>query len=239
MSSTGNVCIFLAKILISSAFNFMNISLCNIIAIFVIAIAAASCSPGNQMHTAKMGSARLYDSVLVDKDGNKYAIEVLRDNKQWMTTNLKLNIPGSYCYDNTAENCEKYGRLYTWESAQKACSLLGKDWRLPAKEEWQQLAGIYGDSGADSFATRKKAFRELLFTGSSSFNAVLGGGRDQAGNYARMEAHGFYWTVTENDISTAWFANFAKGSQALYHQSDGEKERAFSVRCVRDIDTLK
>jgi uncharacterized protein (TIGR02145 family) len=34
-----------------------------------------------------------------------------------MTTNLKLNIPDSYCYDNADENCEQYGRLYTWKAA--------------------------------------------------------------------------------------------------------------------------
>jgi hypothetical protein len=30
------------------------------------------------------------------------------------------------------------------------------------------------------------------------------------------------------------FYNFGKGSTALYRQLDGEKERAFAVRCVRD-----
>ena len=63
-----------------------------------------------------------------------------------MTTNLELNIPGSYCYNDTGENCERYGRLYTWESAKKGCSLLGDGWRLPGKEEWQRLADF--DSGA-------------------------------------------------------------------------------------------
>ena len=51
--------------------------------------------------------------------------------------------------------------------------------------------------------------------------------------------HGFYWTATETDDSTVWFSNFAKGSQALYIQNDGEKTQAFSVRCVKTIDSLK
>jgi uncharacterized protein (TIGR02145 family) len=41
------------------------------------------------------------------------------DNKLWMTTNLKINIPGSYCYGDMGQNCEQNGRLYTWESANK------------------------------------------------------------------------------------------------------------------------
>jgi hypothetical protein len=52
------------------------------------------------------------------------------------------------------------------------------------------------------------------------------------GSYARLGAHGFYWTATEINRSTAWFYNFGKGSALLNHH-DGEKERAFGVRCVR------
>ncbi|MFN2440694.1 MAG: hypothetical protein ABR503_15935, partial [Chitinophagaceae bacterium] len=45
-------------------------------------------------------------------------------------------------------------------------------------------------------------------------------------------AHGFYWTGTENDSNTAWLCNFGKGLQFLNYHNDGEKTRAFSVRCM-------
>jgi hypothetical protein len=48
------------------------------------------------------------------------------------------------------------------------------------------------------------------------------------------EAHGFYRTASENDPGSAPFYNFGRGSQALYHQSQGLKQMAISVRCVRD-----
>ena len=54
--------------------------------------------------------------MLVTKDGNKYPIKLLRDNKLWMNPNLKLIIPDSYCYNDTMKYCKQYGRLYTWES---------------------------------------------------------------------------------------------------------------------------
>lgn len=190
------------------------------------------------MQTGKTGTFK-QDSLLVDNDGNKYPVRILLDGNQWMTVNLKLSIPGSYCYGDKEENCEKYGRLYLWESAKKGCTLLGQGWRLPAIEEWQRLAGLYGPMAKDSVETRKMAYQSLLYGGNSQFNAVLGGGRNPDGQYARGEAHGFYWTVTEHDSSTAWFANFGKGSQSLYHQNDGEKTRAFAVRCVKRNDTLK
>ena len=60
------------------------------------------------------------------------------------------------------------------------------------------------------------------------------GGRAVDGQYARLEAHGFYWTASESDVATAWFYNFGKGGSALNRHGDGEKVRAFSVRCIRE-----
>src|SRR5262245_20868868 len=54
----------------------------------------------------------------------------MADGKEWMTENLDVNASPSYCYDDAELNCRRYGRLYTWESAQRACELLGEGWRL-------------------------------------------------------------------------------------------------------------
>ena len=181
--------------------------------------------------------SRKQDSVLIDSDGNRYSVRKMPDNNLWMTTNLKLNIPESYCYDNATENCDRYGRLYTWESAHKACRLLGEEWRLPTEGAWQQLtvAASPGFSG-DSIDFRKSAYKALLQDGSAQFNALLGGGRDPDGKYKRLDAHGFYWTATENDSTNAWYYNFGKGSQSLYRQNEGEKSMAISVRCIKKAD---
>lgn len=96
------------------------------------------------------------------------------------------------------------------------------------------MARHYGGVSVDSPDGGKAAYKALLTGGSSGFNGLLGGGRSHDGEYARLEAHGFYWTATENDAVNAVFYNFAKGKLALHRQSSGEKERAFSVRCVRD-----
>ena len=210
----------------------------NIIAITIFVIVIGSCSTTNSTHV-KRGMGGLQDSLLIDGDGNRYPIKKMLDNNLWMTANLKLNISDSYCYENIKENCEQYGRLYTWESAQKGCTLLGEGWRLPTSDDWRLLARYYGGFPEDSSESRKKAYKALLPGGSSEFNAVLGGGRQADGKYARLNAHGFYWIATERDSSTAWFANFGKGSQSLYRQNDGEKLEAQSVRCMKKMDSLK
>jgi uncharacterized protein (TIGR02145 family) len=105
---------------------------------------------------------------------------------------------------------------------------------LPTDGEWRQLARQYGGVSEDSDERGKAAYKALLAGGRSGFNAVLGGGRSGDGQYARLEAHGFYWTASESDPPSALFYNFGQGGQALHRQSGGEKLEAFSVRCVRE-----
>jgi uncharacterized protein (TIGR02145 family) len=158
----------------------------------------------------------------------------MADGKQWTTRNLDVNIAPSYCYEDAEQNCRRYGRLYTWESARRACQSLGDGWRLPADDEWRHMAKRYGGVSEDSDDKGKVAYKALLAGGRSGFGAVLGGGRSEDGKYERLEAHGFYWASSENDPASAWFYNFGRGGQAFHRQSGGEKQRAFSVRCVRE-----
>lgn len=173
-------------------------------------------------------------TTLWDKDGNKYIIKIMPDNKKWMTTNLNIDIPGSYCYENTTQKCDQYGRLYTWKSAQEGCLLLGEGWRLPTNEEWQKMVKPFGGVRDDSEDGGKAAYEALKEGGKAGFNVVYGGGRDSDGTYARGDAHGFYWTATENDAANAWFYNFGINGKIVNRHQDGEKEGAISVRCIRD-----
>jgi uncharacterized protein (TIGR02145 family) len=210
-----------------------------VIATVTFATVFVSCNTSHHVYTAEPNFSKPYDTLLMDSDGNRYPVKLLLDGNLWMTANLKLSIPGSFCYANKEEGCQQFGRLYTWEAARQGCTLMGQGWHLPTNDEWRRLAGSYVPVSKDSVESRKTAYQTLLHTGSSQFDAVLGGGRNPDGQYARGEAHGFYWTATETDSSAAWFSNFAKGSQSLYHQNDGEKTRAFSVRCVKSIDRVK
>src|SRR5215472_18193644 len=78
------------------------------------------------------------------------AIRRMADSKQWTTQNLNVKTGASYCYEDAEQNCRQYGRLYTWESAQRACQTLGDGWRLPADDEWRQMAKRYGGVSEDS-----------------------------------------------------------------------------------------
>ena len=156
----------------------------------------------------------------------------MADGKQWTTRNLDVNTVPSHCYDDADVNCRQYGRLYTWESAQRGCQSLGEGWRLPTSDEWRQMARQYGVMLEDANETGESAAKALFTGGSSGFNALLGGSRSPGGQYERMAAHGLYWTASESGPATAWLYHF--GKLGLNRSSGLQKEWGFSVRCVRE-----
>lgn len=171
---------------------------------------------------------------ITSPDAPAVSSKLMPDGRHWMIGNLNLDTRLSYCHGNAELNCHRYGRLYPWEEARQACPGLGDGWRLPTNDEWRKMAKHFGGVRDDSDDTGKSAYQALLSGGRSGFEAVLGGNRSQDGQYERLEAHGFYWTASETDAANAWFYNFGKGGLMLNRHRDGEKGRAFSVRCVRE-----
>jgi uncharacterized protein (TIGR02145 family) len=157
----------------------------------------------------------------------------MADGNEWTTANLDVQASPSYCYEDAESNCRRYGRMYPWESAQRVCSSLGDRWRLPTDDEWRQMAKRYGGISSDSADEGKAAFAALVSAGTSGFNAMLGGNRSLDGQYARIEAHGLYWTASANDARSAPMYNFGAGGKALHRQPGAEKQMAVSVRCIR------
>src|SRR5262250_1850031 len=56
--------------------------------------------------------------------GTTYSSRRMSDGKEWMTQNLDVDTVPSYCFQDVELNCRRYGRLYTWEAAQRACRSL-------------------------------------------------------------------------------------------------------------------
>jgi uncharacterized protein (TIGR02145 family) len=119
-----------------------------------------------------------------------------------MTQNLNVKTVASYCYD-AERNCDRYGRLYTWESARRACESAGAGWRLPIDDEWRRMTKQDGGVSEDSEDKAKAAYKALVAGGNSGFEGLLAGGRSQYGEYARLEADGFYRTASESEPGTA------------------------------------
>jgi TonB family protein len=161
-----------------------------------------------------------------------------------MAENLNYEMTGLFvnkCYDNKPENCDKYGRLYDWATAKKACP---NGWHLPNNYEWQVLY-LYAD-GIDSttrhyVSTSLTAGKFLKATSGWNSNgngvdkfgfaALPGGSGDSAGSFKNIGNSGNWWSATNINAKHAhhFFVSYSNDYASV---SNYLKTSLFSVRCV-------
>ena len=179
----------------------------------------------------------------IDKrDGKKY--KWVRIGEQvWMAENLNYSTNDSWCYDNKKTNCDKFGRLYSWEAAKKACP---SGWHLPSDDEWKQLemtlgmsqsdAGELGWHGTDEGKKMKSTIgwnKNGNGTNSSGFNALPGGDRGSSGSFYDLGSSGYWWSSSERSGTDAWSRRLRYDLDQVY-RGNSFKARGFSVRCLKD-----
>ena len=221
----------------------------------------------------------LYGSV-TDVDGNVYKTIEIGD-QWWMAENLAVtqyadgtsipNVTGddgwavlgdnntdkAYCwYNDSIENKDVYGALYTYAAATNGTPHDGTDhvqgacptgWHLPSDEEWKVLEMYLGmgqadadDMGArgDDEGNKLKASSGWNSDGNGTdiygFSALPGGCRNgfnntfnSAGNY------GLWWNSTESAGDRA-YGRILSYSYAVVLRNIYSKSYAYSVRCLRD-----
>jgi len=161
------------------------------------------------------------------RDGKKYkAVEI---GGIWMAENLNYDASGSKCYKNQESNCQKYGRLYDWNTAMKVCP---QGWHLPSEKEWQTLVGF---AGGDKAGTRLKAMSGWNGNGTDDFDfsALPGGYGYSSGSFDNVGDRSYWWSATEYDASTAYYWDM-KYNGTFVRSYDYGKTRLYSVRCVQD-----
>ena len=94
------------------------------------------------------------------RDGYSYQTVQLRDGSWWLGENLRYDIAGSFPADRQPRpevlakhpdyDWEKYGRLYTWEGAKKACP---PGWHVPSDREWEKVSEDYGFSRDENYSS--------------------------------------------------------------------------------------
>lgn len=176
------------------------------------------------------------------RDGKTY--KTVKIGKQvWMAENMNYDIKHSYCYDDDPENCEKYGRLYTWAAANYVCP---EGWHLPTKEEFETLLTYVGGIETAGKMLKSKQgwdpyeheFEHALQDGNGidkyGFNVLPAGIRNDIGRFHVAGKHADFWGATEYGEYLAYLLDLGYHSEDAYLGGNRTKDFAFSVRCLRD-----
>jgi uncharacterized protein (TIGR02145 family) len=150
------------------------------------------------------------------RDGRVYRV-VRMGPRLWFAENLKLAVPGSYCYDDRALNCGRYGRLYQWAAAMQACP---NGWHLPTEEEWQSVEDTIDGTIAP-----------LLQGGSTGFDILMAGARSTNGSYQDLGTNFYFWSSTTLGDRARLRWNLTDAGLQI---ATDVKTEAYSVRCVQD-----
>jgi len=187
------------------------------------------------------------------RDGNTYRT-VKIGTQTWMAENLNFKMKGSYCYKDEESYCQKYGRMYGWEDAMKACPA---GWRVPSEEDWDILAVAVGGKlwvDGNQYYWRYAGTRLKSTTGwQDRENGGSGNGTDDFGFSALPLPGGVgWWKIygwTDNaGKSGSWWSH--TGSSRAYVRSvsyeygymdwrSDEKYRLISLRCIADSAGLR
>lgn len=194
----------------------------------------------NSVVAAKKDPTQLVDS----RDGKTYRI-VKIGNQTWMAENLNFATPKSWCYGDNSENCDQYGRLYTWDEAMSACPA---GWSVPSNADFETLKDfVKGKIGSDNVATALKgkdfgAGKDGVISGTDmfGFNAVASG--DRVGKKYQFAGEiAYLWSSTDEDDSRAYDWVISAKQENFDHGNVkySLKKNGFSVRCIQGAATVQ
>lgn len=193
-----------------------------------------------------------YGELVDDRDGQTYKTVKIGD-QWWMAENLNYEVDSSFCYNDSAEYCGKFGRLYRWAAAVGkserecghgyTCSLPSGNiqgvcpsgWHLPNSTEWQILFNAVG--GWSTAGTKLKSTSgwkgSRRGTDAFGFSALPAGNRSYDGSFDFEGSITHVWSSTE-------LGRYSAYSSYLYYYDDDahlfeySKDSAFPVRCIQD-----
>lgn len=208
----------------------------------VASYSSSSTRSSSSVRSSSSSLARSSSSLVVsvkgsmtdDRDGRTYKITTI-GNQIWMAENLNFEMENSCCYNDIESYCSKYGRLYTWENAKKACP---SGWHLPTKTEFETLIStIEGNQYTKGKGLKSTSGWNGGGNGldSYSFTALPAGGKyDKDGRVFNDEGNNaYFWSSTDSGGMASFmvlFYDYDNVNINVYKT----KDVFFSIRCIKD-----
>lgn len=205
---------------------------------------------------AYLNPAISYEEMTDNRDGQVYKTVKIGD-QTWMAENLNYEADNSFCYNDSAIYCAKYGRLYTWGTAMDSAglwSIKGKGcgtnktcnssypvrgicptgWHLPSKDEWSSLFTAVGGFRTAGKTLKSTSIWNESFNGTNyyGFSALPAGRRFKNGSYIDEKSISEFRSSTEDGVLYSYCVRLTnyddEASQSL------DKATGISVRCIKD-----
>lgn len=130
-----------------------------------------------------------------DSVGNPYT---------FMCKNLNFDTGSGCCYyNNDASNAARYGRMYTWDAAQRACP---EGWDIIDFPRWEQVLNI----------RRASDYHKFIEGGSSGLNFNYGGRKQvNINRFMDQGTFGFYWSKNDQPNGKGELYIFDSGGQVI------------------------
>jgi uncharacterized protein (TIGR02145 family) len=173
--------------------------------------------------------------VMVDPRDKKEYKTAKIGKQEWMAENLNYSKKGK-CYEDLTENCNNYGRIYTWNEAKNVCPA---GWHLPDVREWENLLVVAG--GRENGGKKLKSTNgwekneEFASNGNNSLNftATPGYYDYQGQSVASNGSSAVFWTSSAVSLKHSNVV-VIHGKTDYIPIVDDKIESRFSVRCISD-----
>jgi len=203
-----------------------------------------------------------------DIDGNEY--KTIKIGEQWwMAENLRTtndnqgNAIDYYCYENNLDNCDDYGRLYTWDTLNnnEICPI---GWHVPSDSAFTTLeryicSDILGNDdcenafpyvqeynvwrGSNEAGAIKDGeiefppgwidYEEVQSDNQTGFSALPGGIYFTGGYYANKGQSAYLWASSLSEDDKPYFRTLTYDSQQIRRDAT-LSSYGMSVRCLKD-----
>jgi len=211
--------------------------------LIVFAVVALICSCGDDEPSATGPKFPDYTpkfgTVFDERDGRTYKTTVI-NGLEWMAENLNYAVDSSFCYNDEPAYCEKYGRLYRWESAmaldttainvrqwtegKKYQGVCPQGWHLPTKDEFMTLIQftVAWKHADDPVFLEEIGYIHWYYLKSKDGWDNTSPENDYNGGYSRDYANYRMSEITRNGSDTFVFSMLPSGWRNDYQKYDKE-----------------
>ena len=183
---------------------------------------------------------------LLDKRDNKVYRTIVISNHVWTAQNMNFktetdSTSKSWCFDNDSKNCEKYGRIYSWNAAKKVCP---EGWHLPTSEEWKELLSDHAcdsellDDGTWAYdcsgykLKSTETWDEKVERQNALGFSVIAAGMSFENTPIALGETAFFWSATDTLSFYAFAALFMNEESSVLYGAT-EKNYGLSVPCIK------